>query len=62
MNKQGLSKQGLNKQQLKWASQHDWFVKESFEGYVVVRDYDSAGNLELKTFKDFQELRSWAGY
>lgn len=54
---------GLTKQQMQWASQHDWFMRASeSEGYVVVRDWDLAGNEVAAYFSSFAKLRAWAGY
>lgn len=53
---------GLNKQQMEWASQHDWWIRSSSEGYVVVRDWDNAGNEVAAYFSSFAKLRAWAGY
>jgi hypothetical protein len=61
----------MTKQQIRWASQHDWFLYEGIDGMsVVCRDYDShlCGNGEWHhdpitvTFSNFRELRVWAGY
>jgi hypothetical protein len=62
---------GLNKQQVKWASQHDWFVdsvvldSESVkkEYAVYVKEWQEGMNSFMHvTFTDFNKLRAWAGY
>lgn len=59
----------MDKQQVKWAKQHDWFVREQvWEGIssviVVERNYSELlGHWEQELeFKHFNELRDWAGY
>lgn len=52
----------MNKQQIKWASEHDWFIC-AYDGYergVVVRDDFEPE--KQKVFTDFRKLRVWAGY
>lgn len=61
----------LSKQQIKWASQHDWFVSQQVDpqgnGSVVVEDvmYNWIKDTSIvtnKTFSDIEELKAWAGY
>ena len=56
----------MTKSQIKWAAQHDWFVRsallpsngESRERYKVVVNDDG---IELNHYV-FQDLKIWAGY
>tara|TARA_R110000822_G_scaffold53019_2_gene136851 strand:- start:493 stop:675 length:183 start_codon:yes stop_codon:yes gene_type:complete len=60
----------VNKQQIRWASQHDWFVSSECiegEGVVTVIDYISSETqpelyLTHPVFTDYKELKEWAGY
>lgn len=52
----------MTESQLKWASQHDWYVGHGTnvenELFIRVRiDY-----VTTQDFTDFQALRAWAGY
>lgn len=55
----------MTRQQIEWAGQHDWFLKESFTG-ILVKSTDITSNGEYETtireFKDFNRLKDWAGY
>jgi hypothetical protein len=59
----------MTRQQMQWASQHDWFV-DSFEFNdsftIEVIDYDfSELNGYVRndiTFTSFMSLKKWAGY
>lgn len=60
---------GLTRKQVDWAKSHDWFLSSGLDvdGYyvTVVERYgnDSAGVLSRHaTFRDYNELRAWAGY
>lgn len=64
-----MSKQGLTEQQVKWASQHDWFVREqvwneqlSVVVEATLHNAELGYYTEQQEFADFQELRDWAGY
>lgn len=57
--------------QVRWAKQHDWFRFESTDVlsgwwvHVQTYVYDSITEEfyeETKAFKDFKELKIWAGY
>lgn len=48
----------MTKQQIAWASRHDWFI-EGFDGAVLVRE-DETGR--ERTFDNIKSLRAWAGY
>jgi len=55
----------MTKQQIKWASQHDWFIGEIEHGEykaVIVRDYHPSGKEFFPTYSDFDKLQKWAGY
>lgn len=55
----------MTKQQVKWASQHDWYIGDvEHDGYraVLVRDYHPSGEYFVNTFSDFNKLKKWAGY
>lgn len=54
----------MNLRQVKWAEQHDWFVRsrrDQFGVYTVVcrPSYDGE---PVQYFADYQALRAWAGY
>lgn len=54
----------MNNKQIKWASQHDWFIKANSVG-VLVKDFvivDGAYEERVIQMDDFQELKEWAGY
>ena len=60
---------GLTRKQVDWARSHDWFLSSGLDvdGYyvTVVERYgnDSEGLLSRHTtFRDYNELRAWAGY
>lgn len=49
--------------QTQWAKQHDWYHSSCYWGtdYVVyVRDDGPAG--DIRSFTNYEALRSWAGY
>ena len=58
----------LTSTQIKWASQHDWFVRANAIGEIVVIDR----NVDIRTHLlservfiwkgTFRQLREWAGY
>lgn len=52
--------------QIKWASQHDWYVSNK-SGYVFVNEvtYNSKtkqSETTLVSFNNFSDLHIWAGY
>ena len=50
----------MTKSQIKWASEHDWFIKDNFDGSILVRgEYEGDDNFNIS---DFNELRDYAGY
>lgn len=66
----------MNIKQIKWASQHDWFIKTNGLG-VVVREFilvdsvyqvdgvslvDGVYEESVIQIDDFKELKEWAGY
>lgn len=53
----------MTKQQIRWASEHDWFILPLVGG-VMVRDYiDNDANKPTSIkFTCFEELYAWAGY
>lgn len=55
---------GLTYAHTEWASQHDWYRSRGLDSegyYVLVRD-DAEGIAGVRTFRDYNELRAWAGY
>ena len=60
----------MNEKQVKWASQHNWFIYAQYEnGTLYVQGaadvYDDNGNIvEIDCIytNDINELREWAGY
>lgn len=59
-------KNSMTKQQIEWASGHDWFVKIDNEGKLIVRDEYSLNGIahskEVVWEKSFSELLEFAGY
>ena len=54
----------MTKQQIKWASVHDWFLTAT-SNTVTVRDYEMQDGQYIpirKTFDNLTELKIWAGY
>lgn len=53
----------MTEQQVKWASQHDWYEGACSEEYntYYITVYDSVLDDNV-TFDNFQELKEWAGY
>ena len=51
----------MNYLQIKWASQHDWYLTTR-GNKVLVRDYTSEGVKASRWFSDYNKLRIWAGY
>ena len=50
----------MTKQQIKWASQHDWYVCHSdILKRVTVWEQET---MQTVCFTDFKELKTWAGY
>jgi len=57
----------LTEQQIKWASQHDWFVSRVGNTIEVVDRWFNVNTKEsgedyIVWDKSFRELRDWAGY
>lgn len=55
----------LTERQIAWASQHDWFIDADVTGVMVneILVHENGTVLEsVKSFSDFQQLRTWAGY
>lgn len=56
----------MSKQEIEWAKQHDWFIKEINAGVIVKDSYMIAGTSMMRDvisrFNDFEELKLWAGY
>lgn len=49
----------MTAQQIKWASEHDWYLDHDGIGGVICLDTMTG---EQVTFWDFKKLRNWAGY
>ena len=49
----------MTNNQIKWASQHDWYIGTA-NGSVTVRG--DTGEADTLTFSDFGSLHHWAGY
>ncbi|WP_407976111.1 hypothetical protein ACJKIH_03035 [Brucella pseudogrignonensis] len=57
----------MNAEQIAWAAQHDWFVRDNGNGTIVVRDEytDKTGKVCFNAGTwdgTFAALRTWAGY
>lgn len=65
----------MTKEQMAWASQHDWFIADLGNGRALVIEHwvqagaDPGGIVSMGTcgadwltFDNAQALRSWAGY
>tara|TARA_R110000744_G_scaffold135119_1_gene244516 strand:- start:115 stop:282 length:168 start_codon:yes stop_codon:yes gene_type:complete len=55
----------MTTKQINWAMQHDWYIytdtsQLTGEHTVYVKDDEIYGR--SKSFKDFIELKQWAGY
>ena len=51
----------MNEQQIKWASQHDWFIDARDSVVLVAERYAGEPTKYIK-FSDFKALKEWAGY
>lgn len=51
----------MTKDQIRWASEHDWFLRETSDGAGVICRGD-AGESEEVEHRDYRKLREWAGY
>lgn len=49
----------MTNKQIAWAAQHDWFIRSTPMGTVVVRNDVEEGVL---SFDNYLKLRAWAGY
>lgn len=57
----------LTEQQIRWATDHDWFVGRNGDGSIMVREtlVYRDGTVTRETFRweqSFAALRVWAGY
>lgn len=55
----------MNEQQMKWASQHDWYIGHgvNVDNVLFVRVRGDIGDVAwTRDFTDYQALRAWAGY
>ena len=52
--------------QIKWASQHDWYVSSNsgnvFANDVVYNSKTKQSETTLVSFNNFSDLYTWAGY
>lgn len=54
----------MSQRQIQWASQHDWFVSAANGAVLVTCPFligTTVGH-EVRTFRSFADLRTWAGY
>jgi len=58
----------MNSNQIKWASRHDWFVRDNGDGTCTVArrwhhpESGKSGETLLRWSRPFALLRAWAGY
>lgn len=55
----------ITQKQIKWASEHDWFVDANYDGIQALErlvNVDGSVKESVVVFTDFKELRDWAGY
>ena len=56
----------MTQSQIKWAAEHDWFVKANGDEVVVsetMHNHDKNTQYDIETsFTSFTELKNWAGY
>ena len=52
----------LTEGQIRWASEHDWFVRREGDGIVVADRYSDGTEIIVEWHLSFRELREWAGY
>lgn len=55
----------MTRQQIAWASQHDWFIADNTDGTIDVADICTHNGKVIKAiacFSNFSELKAWAGY
>ena len=52
----------MTRNQIEWASQHDWFIGVIDGPSIVVQERWSDGSRELRTFTTFKALYHWARY
>lgn len=53
----------MTRQQIAWASRHDWFVSVDGDGIITVVDRYSDGTETIMAWhRSFRALREWAGY
>lgn len=48
----------MTKQQIRWACQHDWFLRADGIGVYVKAD----DGINCEYFTDYKDLRLWSGY
>lgn len=57
----------LTPRQIRWASQHDWFIRDNLDGTINVHEHyrDANGDWLTRTLtwvSTFGNLKTWAGY
>lgn len=54
----------MTRNQIRWAAQHDWFIKDNGDGSVTVLELQALGGrvFTVGIISNFKELRDWAGY
>jgi hypothetical protein len=52
----------MTEQQIKWASEHDWFVSCDGGTIIVADRYSDGTEIIMPWLLSFRELREWAGY
>lgn len=55
----------MTRQQIKWASSHDWFIRADGDTVIVsesIQHRDGSWTTEPVRFASFDALRAWAGY
>ena len=57
-----MKNQNFSYEQIKWASEHDWFVSVNNNGNIVCNEFWGDGTVTTVVHTSFQDLRDWAGY
>jgi len=57
-----MKTQNFTAGQIKWASEHSWFVSLNDNGNIVAKAEYSDGTTNLVVHDNFQKMRDWAGY
>lgn len=53
----------MTKQHVRWAQSHDWYRGYREIGNLITPEYEiQVSDGTLIWFRDYQELRDWAGY